>query len=120
MPMGPERDQRALELLVDVALDRPGFVALAFGTISSAQSDPRAGLVDEGHEFAFDAFGVDPTACEPERLVRVIGALSALAVLSLAATRLGENAAWRPHILATCFDALGHRPPTADTPTVEA
>jgi AcrR family transcriptional regulator len=119
-PLGPERDQRALELLVDVALDRPGFVAMAFSTISSAQPDPSAGLVDGGHDFAFEAFGVDPTSSEPDRLVRVIGALSALAVLSLAASRLGANAAWRPHILATCFDALGHRPPTADTPTVEA
>lgn len=119
-PTGPERDRRALDLLVDIALDRPGLVAMAFSTISATLPDPRAGLTDDGHAFAFEAFGVDPTACEPQRLVRVIGALSALAVLSLAAARLGENAAWRPHILATCFDALGHRPPTAATPTVEA
>jgi AcrR family transcriptional regulator len=119
-PIGPERDARALELLVDIALDRPGLVAMAFGTIGTPQPDPRAGLIDDGHAFAFEAFGVDPAACEPQRLVRIIGALSALAVLSLAAARLDEKAAWRPHILATCFDALGHRPPTAGTPIVEA
>lgn len=119
-PTGPERDARALELLVDIALDRPGLVAMAFGTVSNPQFDPQAGIADDHHAFAFEAFGVDPNACEPQRLVRVIGALSALAVLSLAAARIGEVAAWRPHILATCFDALGHRPPTAGTPIVEA
>jgi AcrR family transcriptional regulator len=119
-PVGPERDERALELLVDIALDRPGLVAMAFGSVSTPHFDPQAGLVDDGHAFAFEAFGVDPNACEPQRLIRLIGALSALAVLSLAAARLGEKAAWRPHILATCFDALGHRPPTAGTPIVEA
>src|ERR1044072_4109028 len=29
LPSGPERDRRALELLTDVALERPGLVALA-------------------------------------------------------------------------------------------
>lgn len=37
--------------------------------------------------------------------------LGALAVLSLAANHGDANAAWRPHIITTCLDALGHRGP---------
>ena len=53
-------------------------------------------------------FGVDPETADTDRLVRVIGALSALAVLSIAAHHKDQSSAWRPHILQTCFDALGH------------
>jgi hypothetical protein len=56
-------------------------------------------------------FGVDPMSSDDNRQVRVIGALSALAVLSIAAHQHDRTSAWRPHILQTCFDALGH--PTA-------
>jgi hypothetical protein len=40
--------------------------------------------------------------------VRVLGALGGLAVLVLAAHQQDRTAAWRPLVLATCFDALGH------------
>jgi hypothetical protein len=62
------------------------------------------------------AFGVDPETTEPPRLVRVIGALAALAVLTLAAHAEDRTTAWRQHIVATCFDALGHRRPDAALP----
>ena len=58
-------------------------------------------------------FGVDPDTLEPPRSVRVVGALSALAVLTLAAHAQDRTTAWRQHIVATCFDALGHRRPDA-------
>ena len=60
---------------------------------------------------ALQAFGVDPGAPVSERTIRVSGALAALAVLTLAAHREGDATAWRPQIVATCFDALGHRRP---------
>src|SRR4051794_39778493 len=63
MPTGAERDALALELLIDIAVERPGMVAMAFSTIGTAKHDPEAELADEGHAFAFEAFGVDPTAC---------------------------------------------------------
>ena len=44
-----------------------------------------------------------------ERSVRVVGALAALAVLALAARAENQTTAWRPFVVATCFDALGHR-----------
>jgi hypothetical protein len=76
----------------------------------------------------FAIFATDPAADaaagRPERLIRVIGALSALAMLSLAAHHVGDTTTWRPQIIATCFDALGHHrrdtPSPPSSPDVEA
>jgi AcrR family transcriptional regulator len=112
LPLGPERDRLALELLLDVALDRPGLVALAFRAVTA--KDARAASLEQDDLQVFETFGVDPADMRAERLIRVIGALSALAVLSLAAHHLGEKAVWRRQILATCVDALGHGASTSD------
>jgi AcrR family transcriptional regulator len=103
---GPARDRRLLELLTDAALDRPGLVALAFQAVSAP--DLRTAMLEDDDLLVFEMFGADPREARPERLVRVIGALSALAVLSLAANHVGDKTAWRPLIIATCHDALGH------------
>ncbi|RZQ62415.1 TetR/AcrR family transcriptional regulator [Amycolatopsis suaedae] len=109
LPPGQARDRRALELLVDIALDRPGLVALALGPLSHPDtSDPKTGDIAGDGGRIFEIFALDPQTGDPERLVRVMGALSALAVLSLAANRAGERTGWRPHIVATCLDALGY------------
>lgn len=109
LPPGSARDLRLLELLTDIALDRPGLVALAFHGITAP--DARATLLEADDLLVFEMFVVDPTDSQSERLVRVIGALSALAVLSVAANHVGEKTLWRPQIIATCFDALGHSRP---------
>ena len=64
-----------------------------------------------------------PSASTPRRptagaraCVRVVGALAALAVLTLAAHQQDQTTAWRPLVVATCFDALGHRRPGASRP----
>jgi hypothetical protein len=44
---------------------------------------------------------------------KVAGALAAVAVLSIAAGFDDQTTAWRPHIVATCIDALGSRGPGA-------
>jgi hypothetical protein len=59
----------------------------------------------------FDVFSVDPDSGDTERLVRVVGMLAALAVLSLSANRAGDKTGWRPLIVTTCLDALGHGRP---------
>ncbi|PXY25230.1 TetR/AcrR family transcriptional regulator [Prauserella sp. PE36] len=110
LPVGPERDRRAVELLIDFALERPGLVALAsrsITTLGSEEPDPG----EEAGEFAFAVFGIDPETDEPERVTRVLGMLGALVVLILAANHLGDKTTWRRHILATCLDTLGHRSP---------
>lgn len=108
LPPGPARDKRALELLTDVALDRPGLISLAFSVTTGPAPDARIDDAADDHAHVFDIFAVDPAATDDTRLVRVIGSLSALAVLSLAASQRGEKTSWRPLIVATCFDALGH------------
>lgn len=105
LPPGPARDRRALEVLVDVALAHPGLVALML--VPATQLEPRD--PEPVADLVLQAFGVDPDTTAPPRLVRVLGALSALAVLTLTAHVRDQAAAWRQHILATCFDALGHR-----------
>jgi AcrR family transcriptional regulator len=102
---GPERDRRAIEVMADIALSRPGLVALLLRPVTTLEKD----LVAEGEVFAFEAFAVDPAAGDPDRLIRVTGALGALAVLCLAAHQIGDRSLWRAQIIATCFDALGHQ-----------
>jgi hypothetical protein len=112
LPPGAARDQRAIEVLVDVALAHPGLIALLLAPVSelSAQaSEPQTA----GSNAALQAFGVDPGTADPERLVRVVGALAAVAVLTLAAHHENQTIAWRPFVVATCFDALGHGRPGA-------
>ena len=118
MPLGVERDRRALEAVVDVALAHPGLVALLLAP--AVQAD--APVADAGAPgVALEAFGVDPATAEPERLVRVLGALGALAVLTLAAHHGNTTTPWRAHVAATCFDALGHhRPGVPRSDQVEA
>jgi AcrR family transcriptional regulator len=120
LPPGPDRDRRALELLTDIALDRPGLVALGLRSITAPDTAP---VVNPHDVVVSKMFGVDLTDIRLDRAVRVSGALSALAALTLAANQSGDKTTWRPHIIATCFDALGHhRPdaPSSRSPQVEA
>ena len=112
LPPGPARDLRALEVLVDVALAHPGLVALMLAPVTDLDAAPETAVT----ELVLGAFGVDPETLEPPRAVRVVGALAALAVLTLAAHAQDRTTAWRQHIVATCFDALGHRRPGAAPP----
>ncbi|CCH87757.1 Transcriptional regulator, TetR family [Modestobacter italicus] len=112
LPPGAARDHRAIEVLVDTALAHPGLVSFL---LTPATQGVAVGEVDTdpASSWAFAAFDVDPRTAERERCVRVAGALVALAVLALGARQSGEAAALRPHIIATSFDALGHRSPGA-------
>lgn len=114
LPPGRERDLRALEILVDVALAHPGIVALMLAPATDLGPDPEEQAAANAE--VLRAFGVDQETAEPERLVRVVGALGALAVLTLAAHAEGTTTEWRRHIVATCADALGSRRPGAPDP----
>ncbi|MGI5500615.1 TetR/AcrR family transcriptional regulator [Lentzea sp. CA-135723] len=105
MPAGPQRDRRALELLADYALDRPGMVALLFRTMTAPGEDPQQA---QDELLLNEMFVIDP-ANELPRAIRIVGALSAMAVLTLLANQEGDKTTWRPLILATCYDALGHQ-----------
>jgi AcrR family transcriptional regulator len=106
MPAGPARERRALELLTDIALDRPGLVALLFRSMTAPGEDPQQQAQDE--LMINEMFVLDPEK-ELPRAIRIVAALSAMAVLTLLANQEGDKTTWRPLILATCYDALGHR-----------
>jgi AcrR family transcriptional regulator len=113
LPLGPARDRLVLEATVDIALAHPGLVSLLLAPILAGDADPLSAETDAAGAQALQAFGVDPAAPASERSIRVAGALGALAVLALAANRHDQPTAWRRDIVATCFDALGHRRPGA-------
>ncbi|MGY2129767.1 TetR/AcrR family transcriptional regulator [Blastococcus sp. SYSU DS0617] len=121
LPIGPERDLRAIEAWVDVALAHPGLVSLLLTPVSSGvpgeAADRDAEAILASATAALAAFGVDPDAGTAERTVRVAAALAALGVLTLAAHQQNLTVAWRPHMVVACFDALGHR---RSVPTPEA
>jgi len=112
LPLGGARDRRAIEVIVDIALAYPGLVALML-VPATQEGDDTVPSGEVATVAVLQAFGVDPETAEPERLVRVIGALSGLAVLTLAAHHRDTTTLWRPLVVATCFDALGHRSPEA-------
>ena len=114
LPLGAARDRRALEILGDIALGHPGLVALLLTPATQVEvTDPE--LAASG-ALALAAFGVDPETADSERLIRVVGALAALAVLALSAHEAGQTAAWRSSVIATSFDALGHPRPSSSGP----
>jgi AcrR family transcriptional regulator len=115
-PTGPARDRYVLEYLVDVALAHPGLVALLLAPVTRGEQESAIAEVDAAGAAALRAFGVDPEAPPSERAIRVIGSLTALAVLTLAAHAQDRTTAWRPLIVATCVDALGHHRPGAALP----
>lgn len=101
---GPERDQRAIELLVDLSLVRPGLASLLLSTIVPMGEDDVSDLDPLG-DVLFEAFDTEPTS--NARRIRVTGALVALSVLALEARRSDSASAWRNEIISTSFDALG-------------
>ncbi|MGY1811963.1 TetR/AcrR family transcriptional regulator [Blastococcus sp. SYSU D00820] len=107
LPAGPDRDRRAIEELVDVAYAHPGLVAQLLAPVVSAGGDPVDPEAAEAGLAALQVFGVQPDCADDERQVRVLGALAALAVLTLAAHAEDRTTAWRRHIVTTCTDALG-------------
>ena len=117
LPLGPARDRRAVEVMVDVALAHPGLVALLIAPVTQGGADAvHDSDTGPAAAAALQAFGVYVGAPVSERSVRVAGALAATAVLSIAAHFDDDTTAWRPHIVATCLDALGARGPGVLSP----
>lgn len=105
LTVGAERDRRAIELLVDLSLARPGLASLLLSTIVPMGDDDVSELDPLG-DILFEAF--DTASTTDARRIRVTGALVSLSVLSLEARRSDCTTAWRNEIIATSFDALGH------------
>lgn len=110
VPPGADRDAAVVAALVDLALARPGLVSLMLNS-ATVPGREKAGELEDLGTSVFEAFGIADPEADRERCVRVIGASVAVGFLALTAHDSGDPAAWRPHIVATAVDALGHRTP---------
>lgn len=119
LPLGIERDRRAVEHVVDLALAHPGLTALLLAEATRSDDAGGGGLPVHvpGRSFVLDAFAVDLDSGDTDRIIRVIHAMAGLAIVAIAAADLKQTTAWRPHVVATCLDALGHSRPTATVPS---
>jgi AcrR family transcriptional regulator len=108
---GPERDRAGITRIAALALEWPGMVALI---LSGLTTDPDSEIGQALHEIGlavFATFAVDPES-DPRRLIRVVGALGALAVAAVS-LRDKVPAEALTELADVGFDALGHgRTPT--------
>ncbi|MGX6600796.1 TetR/AcrR family transcriptional regulator [Micromonosporaceae bacterium Da 78-11] len=106
LPPGPARDRAVITGVAELALRRPGAVALLLsGLLSGPDDELTCGLEALG-EAIFGAFAVDAEQ-DPARMLRVTGALGALAVARVA---LRDHLAADPltDLVDVSYDALGH------------
>jgi AcrR family transcriptional regulator len=103
---GPERDRAVITGVARLALDCPGTVALALNGLTSGPDSEFGPALEEIGQAVFAAFG-DDVECEPVRLMRVTGALGALAVASVA-LRDKVPAVDLDLLVDISYDALGH------------
>ncbi|QNG38798.1 TetR/AcrR family transcriptional regulator [Geodermatophilaceae bacterium NBWT11] len=107
-PAGQTRDVEALASILDFAASHPGSAALMLTSASALATGERPPV--RGTERALlQTFGIDVESPDPERLTRVVAALTSLSVLVLVTPHLEVGTPWRELILATCTDCLGHR-----------
>lgn len=110
VPDGVARDAAAVTGLVDLALRRPGWAQVVLASVPSVSDEalrPTLGVIGE---LVFGAFRVDDRT-DLERRARVTGTLGAMVVLALTHDQGATTAVARPLVVATCWDALGHRAP---------
>jgi AcrR family transcriptional regulator len=113
LPLGPARDHTVLTGVARLAMRRPGSVALLLtGLLGEPDGEIATALHTIG-DAIFEAFAVDACA-DPTRVLRVTGALGALAVARVALRdKLPDGDAMLNHLIEISYDALGHpRPAT--------
>lgn len=108
---GPARDREAMIAVARLAVRHPGLVALLLSLLSSLEPDEVPVRMEAIGRAVFDAFAVDPAA-EPNRFLRVVGALGALAVARL--SLYGQVPSNLAEVLAAIgCDALGTTHPSS-------
>jgi AcrR family transcriptional regulator len=115
LPPGPQRDRVVVTGIARLTLDRPGAVALLLSGLTSAPGSEFATILHDIGGLVFAAFGVDDPDCaartDPMRVLRITGALGALAVAGVALhDKLLASAALEDIVTVSC-DALGHERP---------
>lgn len=104
---GAERDRALVDALLDAAIEWPGTAAFLQSVVTSDPSGVTDELAKAGAALV-GAFGLDADDVSDQALVRLISATAGLQAAAAAAARLGRTELWRPHIVATAMDALGH------------
>ncbi|MFC7272506.1 TetR/AcrR family transcriptional regulator [Paractinoplanes rhizophilus] len=108
LPVGPERDRVVITGVAELAIQRPGAVALLLSGLMSA---PESAMLQQVGAVVFTAFGVADPECVAEtdlpRMLRIVGALGALAVTAVALHDKLTPAAL-DDIAEVGYDALGH------------
>ena len=102
---GPARDREIVAALVDLAVQRPGFIALLLSGVTPRQDDDTAWVHRGTRELLDSGFGLDDTTPLSRRM-RVLGCLGALGV---GAAATAEFPAHEVHAEreATCCAVLG-------------
>jgi len=108
---GPARDRTVLTGLAHLAFRRPGFLALLLSTLLRDPSDQESAALQPVENIIAEALALPPEP-DPERAVRIAGALGALTVARIA-LRDRLSTVTVDHLIDVSFDALGHRVPAA-------
>jgi len=112
LPPGPGRDRAALTGVAELAMIRPGTVALLLSGLIGEPDDEIAVALHAIGCATFEAFALDPEA-DPARMLRVTGALGALAFARVALRNKLPDHAMLAYLIELSYDALGHpRPAT--------
>ena len=102
---GPARDREIVAALVDLAMERPGFIALLLSGVTQPQTDETAWVHHEARALVDSGFGMDDTTPLSRRM-RVLGCLGALGV-GLVATHEFPAHEVRTELEASCYAVLG-------------
>lgn len=102
---GPDRDRELVTALVDLAMRRPGFIALLLSGGTQPRSQDTAWVHHEAKALLDAGFAMDDTTPLARRM-RVLGCLGALG-LGVAATPEYPAHEVRTELEATCRAALG-------------
>jgi AcrR family transcriptional regulator len=108
---GPRRDAAAITGLAQLALRRPGFVALMLSWLLHTPADSAVAALQPIGEAVMRAFAVTETT-GLDRVVRVTGALGAVAVARVA-LREHLSAGALGELVDVGLNALGHEVPIA-------
>jgi AcrR family transcriptional regulator len=102
---GPARDRETVAALVDLAMERPGFIALLLSGVTQSRTDDTAWVHHEARALVEAGFGMDDTTPLSRRM-RVLGCLGALAVGVVATDEFPAHEV-RAELEASCCAVLG-------------
>ncbi|WP_246355541.1 TetR/AcrR family transcriptional regulator [Pseudomonas reactans] len=105
-PIGKERDLAVVEAMIQMALDWPGLSAFT-NQLTQNEQNIEPALTEMGL-IMYSALGIDTASISIDRMIRVTVAFTGLGVTAALSARLDLKREWRPYIVQTAMEALGH------------